>query len=92
MIPSPLLARYTIGEKSRKYTTEPDVIVVGPLSTMSGRSKVPSAIMPMIQWRRSELRYLISLGKTPPYTIGPAHVTLPIGLPSNLRTGARFRN
>jgi hypothetical protein len=92
MIPRPLLARYTIGEKSRKYATEPDVIVVGPLSAISGRSRVPSAIMPMTQWRSAELGYLIGLGKTSPYTIGPAHLTLPIGLPPSLRIGARFRN
>lgn len=90
MIPRPLHARYTTGDESRKYATEPDSILVGPLSPTSGKSRVPSAIMPMVPKPSAELGYLIGSGKTSLYIIGQAQLILPDGSPPRLWIGARF--
>ena len=89
MIPRPLHARYTTGDESRKYATEPDSILVGPLSPTSGRSRVPSAITPMMPKPSAELGNRIGSGKTSPYTIGQAQLIVPLGLPPRLWIGAR---
>jgi hypothetical protein len=78
-----------MGDESRKYATDPDFSVVGPLSPTSGKSRVPSASMPMMPYPSAELGYLIGSGKTSPYTIGQAHLMLPDGLPTRFWIDAR---
>jgi hypothetical protein len=90
MIPRPLLARYTIGDESRKYATEPDSIDFGPLSPTSGISRAPSAMMPIVPNPSAELGYLMGSGKTSQYIIGQAHLSWPLGLPPRSRIGATF--
>jgi len=47
-IPRPMLSRYSIRDDPRKYATEPDSIVVRPLSAILGKTTVPSAMIPTI--------------------------------------------
>jgi len=85
MIPRPLDTRYTTGDESRKYATEPDSIVFGPLSAISGKTRVPSASMPMMPRPSAELGYLKGSGSTTSeYTIGQAIFNVPFRLPPRL--------
>ena len=90
IIPRPLHSWYTMGDESRKYATEPDSIVVRALCAISGKTTVPSAIIPMMPRPSAKLGYHNgSLGTTSENTIGPANLMRPCGLPPRLWICAR---